>query len=113
MYIETSWQRQNDTAILESAMVPATIGKLNNMVCLQFWYHMHGQHVDTLNLYIKRGQQIPAQPVWTKNGTQGNSWKLGQVAVKSSTPFQVRFNWGCLSVRQIQELGSGNCRKEA
>ena len=90
MYIETSWQYPNDTAVLVSAMVPPTIGKPNNMVCLQFWYHMYGQHVNALDLFLKRGQQLPAQPVWTKSGTQGNRWRLGQIAVTSSTKFQVR-----------------------
>ena len=90
VYIETSWQSPNDTALLESAMVPPTSGKPNNMICLQFWYHMYGQHVDTLNLFMKRGQQLPAAPIWTKSGTQGNRWRRGQVAVTSTSKFQVR-----------------------
>lgn len=90
VYIETFWQSPNDTALLESAMVPPTSGKPNNMICLQFWYHMYGQHVDTLNLFMKRGQQLPAAPIWTKSGTQGNRWRRGQVAVTSTSKFQVR-----------------------
>ena len=90
VYIETSWQSTNDTAVLVSPVVPTTSGKPSNMICLQFWYHMYGQHVDTLNLFVKRGQQLPSSPIWTKNGTQGNSWKLGQVSVSQQAPFQVR-----------------------
>lgn len=89
VYIETSGQSPNDTAVLYSPAVPTTSGKPNNMVCLQFWYHMYGQHVDTLNLFMKRGQQLPPSPIWTKSGTQGNRWRLGQIAVTSTTPFQV------------------------
>lgn len=97
VYIETSWQSPNDTAVLYSPNVPTTSGKPNNMVCLQFWYHMHGQHVDTLNLFMKQGQQLPPSPIWTKSGTQGNRWRLGQIAVTSTTPFQVGY-WGYDSV---------------
>lgn len=96
VYIETSWQSPNDTAVLESVIVPKTSGKPNSLVCLQFWYHMHGQHVDTLNLYMKQGQQLPASPIWTKSGTQGNKWRLGQIAVTSTTPFKVRKNYWIL-----------------
>ena len=55
---------------------------------------MHGQHVDRLSLFMKRGQQLPSLPVWTKNGTQGNRWRLGQVAVKSASQFKVRTKVG-------------------
>ena len=98
VYIETSYVSANDTAILESAVVPATIRKPSGMICLQFWYHMHGQHVDTLNVFVKPGNQLPSSPTWTKSGTQGTQWRLGQVAVSSRAPFQVKnicLAWYC------------------
>lgn len=85
VFIETSAPRKpNDTARLESATIPATQQK-----CLQFWYHMYGPHVDTLNVYTKINNQSGA-PVWTRNGTQGNKWKHAVVSLTVSSKFKVR-----------------------
>ena len=87
MYIETSFPRKpNDTARFESAMVPATQQK-----CLQFWYHMYGPHVDTLNVYTKVKQQL-GSPVWTRSGTQGNKWKHATLSLTVSSKFKVNKN---------------------
>jgi hypothetical protein len=51
---------------------------------------MYGQHVDNLNVFIKTGVQLPATPVWTKFGTQGNAWRFAQIEMTSSANFKVR-----------------------
>ena len=85
VYIETSRPRKaNDTARIESASVPATQQK-----CLQFWYHMFGPHVDTLNVYTKVNQQL-GSPVWSRSGTQGNKWKHATVSLTVSSKFKVK-----------------------
>ena len=85
IYIETSSPRKpNDTARVESAMIPATQQK-----CLQFWYHMYGPHVDTLNVYSKKNNQL-GSPLWSLSGTQGNKWKHAVVSLTVSSKFQVR-----------------------
>ncbi len=38
--------------------------------CLQFWYHMYGMDVDTLNIYIKINGVL-GKPVWTRARNQG------------------------------------------
>lgn len=89
MYIESSYQSANDTAVLESAVVPSTSSKPRQTVCLSFWYHMYGQHVDKLNVFRMTGQTLPSAPVWTKQGTQGNQWRRALIGFTSSSPFRV------------------------
>ena len=92
MYIETSLRTRNDTANLESPLVNfATSGNPQGTVCVRFWYHMYGAHVDALNVFIKTGSALPSKPVWTKKGTQGDKWRLAQIAVKRTPAFKVGF----------------------
>ena len=77
MYLETSgWISQGDKAWLESTPVDMRGGK-----CLQFWYHMFGNSIGELNVYIKTGSSIPSTPAWSKTKDQGNQWFIGQVSV--------------------------------
>ena len=86
MYIETSSPRkQGDKARLFSPTYPAVKGGQ----CFQFWYHMYGQDIGTLNVYVKSPSGKPGVPVWLRSGDRGNIWKIAQVAVTSSSNFQV------------------------
>ncbi|EDO47787.1 predicted protein [Nematostella vectensis] len=86
IYIETSYPRKpGEKARVESALIPATRQK-----CLQFWYHMYGPHVDTLNVYTKQNSAL-GQPVWVRNGTQGNRWRHATVDLTVPQKFQVVF----------------------
>ncbi|CAF4185562.1 unnamed protein product, partial [Rotaria sp. Silwood2] len=60
--------------------------------CLQFWYHMYGMDVDTLNVYLKINGQL-GKPVWTRARNQGNQWLKGQYAIfpPENTKFQIVF----------------------
>lgn len=85
MYIETSSPRHpNDTARLVSPNVQIS----NQARCLKFWYHMYGAHINRLNVYLRSGAAL-GTPVWTRQGTQGNSWKLGTIDITKTTQFQV------------------------
>lgn len=49
VFIESSSPRHlNDSARLVSATVPA-----NQQYCLQFYYHMYGANINSLNVYLK------------------------------------------------------------
>ena len=85
MYIETSYPRkQGDNARLISKSYTAVKGGQ----CFQFWYHMYGQDIGTLNVYIQTGQNVGI-PVWTRSGNRGNIWKVAQVAITTSSSFKV------------------------
>lgn len=60
-----------------------------NSVCLTFWYHMFGAHVNTLNVYVQTasGNKIM---VWSTSKTQGNVWRKGQRTITSVIPYKVR-----------------------
>lgn len=91
MYIETSLRSQNDTANLESPLINfATSGNAQGTVCVRFWYHMYGAHVDALNVFIKTGSTLPSRPIWTKKGTQGDRWRMAQIVVNRMPAFKVR-----------------------
>jgi len=83
MFIETSGKRTGAKARLMSPTYQPTTGK-----CLTFYYHMYGNGIGTLNILMKRqGQLVP--PIWSRNGNQQNIWRIGQVNLVSSSPFQV------------------------
>ena len=78
MFIETSLPRKpGDKAQLLSPNYPATPGGK----CLQFWYHMYGRHIGTLNVRVKRlVQGTPTYFLqWSRSGDHGNRWRVAQV----------------------------------
>jgi len=89
IYIETSSPRRlGDKARLKSPVFQSS----NSGTCrMRFFYHMHGVDVNLLNVYIEKYEMGPLTPVWTKNGSQVDSWLRADVALSSSMPFRVVF----------------------
>lgn len=87
MYTEVSPLNLNagDTAHLRSPRYPATQGS-----CLQFWYHMYGRTIGTLNVYVETFSIFKSK-VWSKTGNDSNIWNVAQVNIKSRIGYQV---WG-------------------
>ncbi|XP_048242313.1 MAM and LDL-receptor class A domain-containing protein 1-like isoform X2 [Haliotis rufescens] len=85
LYAEASGHTSNKTARIQSKTItPRMVTK-----CLSFWYHMHGDHIGTLNAYIKSTPTI-GSPVWTKTGAQGLNWNQAQITVsRGHTPYSV------------------------
>lgn len=86
MYIEASSPRsKGNKALLESPLMKPTSGK-----CLRFWYHMLGTNIGRLNVLLKSGSNR-GNVIWTMTGNLGNVWRVGEVTVKSTSQFRVRF----------------------
>ncbi|XP_067654504.1 MAM and LDL-receptor class A domain-containing protein 1-like [Haliotis asinina] len=90
MYIETSSPRRpNDVARLNSFILTGP----TSPTCLTFWYHMYGNSIGTLNVYVTRNG-AKGSPIWQMSGNQGNSWNVAEVSIKTvsgSTPYQIVF----------------------
>ena len=87
MFIETSSPRQpGDNAYLLSEPFDATAsgGK-----CFQFWHHMKGSSVGTLNVYLSAGNFSAKTLLWQRQGNKGDKWIRGQIPIQSSVQFQV------------------------
>jgi hypothetical protein len=57
--------------------------------CLQFYYHMYGRNIGRLNIYIKTGNSLPINAVWTKALSQGNVWIKGQTTIQATQAYNV------------------------
>ena len=85
MYIETSLPRkQGDKA----RFISPSYKSLPSGKCFQFWYHMYGQDIGTLNVYTKTASSTRSL-AWTRTGNRGNMWKIAQFTVKGTADFQV------------------------
>lgn len=49
---------------------------------------MFGEHVDTLNVFIKTKPNLDS-PVWTKKGNKGNKWLKAQIDIKAKVLYNV------------------------
>ncbi|GBM91293.1 MAM and LDL-receptor class A domain-containing protein 2 [Araneus ventricosus] len=83
MYISASWMyRKGQKAHLVSLKQKATEKR-----CFNFWYHMYGEDVGTLNLIVRT--DAGNTTVWSKTNSQGNAWKQGMRTIRSDEPYQI------------------------
>ncbi|PFX12596.1 G-protein coupled receptor GRL101, partial [Stylophora pistillata] len=100
LYIEASSRQNGDNARLRS-------GWFINApeLCLQFWYHMYGKDIGTLNIYIEAVNS--EKKVWSQQGDQGDKWIFAQVPVnlgEHQRQFQILFK-GTLESAEVIFLG--------
>ncbi|XP_067654295.1 MAM and LDL-receptor class A domain-containing protein 1-like isoform X2 [Haliotis asinina] len=85
LYTEVSGQTANKTARIQSKTITPRLGTQ----CLSFWYHMHGDHIGTLNVYLKSTPTI-GSPIWTMRGAQGPTWNHAAITVvEGHTPYSI------------------------
>ncbi|EMP27934.1 MAM domain-containing glycosylphosphatidylinositol anchor protein 2 [Chelonia mydas] len=97
MYIETSRPRlEGEKARLLSpffSVAPKNpYGVTNTAYCFSFYYHMYGQHIGSLNVYLRlKGQTTIENPVWSSSGNKGQHWNQARVNIHPTTSFQLIF----------------------
>ena len=78
--MEASRASTGDFARTLSSLIPGTAG---TCVTISFYYHMYGEDIGSLNLYVV--QEPPPyeydNPVWGLSGNQGNQWIKAEVNV--------------------------------
>ncbi len=86
VYIEASSPRsKGHKAWLQSPTFSPSNGR-----CLQFWYHMYGYQVGTLNV-LKYENSSRSSPLYSLSGSQGNMWRIAQVTIASTVNHKVIF----------------------
>lgn len=75
MFIEASSKGRGNNAILYSPLYRGMVEQ-----CVEFFYHMYGRHVGTLNVYAQaRGDVL--RSVWRAYGNQGDVWSNARLAI--------------------------------
>lgn len=83
MYIETSGQKFGDRARLGSP-------NLSGQCTLRMFYHMLGQHVSDLNVYMRTTSNGPLTRLANVSGNVGDNWIRQQVNLgNGKQPYQV------------------------
>uniref|UniRef100_A0A8C6ZZ26 MAM domain containing glycosylphosphatidylinositol anchor 2 n=1 Tax=Nothoprocta perdicaria TaxID=30464 RepID=A0A8C6ZZ26_NOTPE len=97
MYIETSRPRlEGEKARLVSPVFSVApknpYGATNTAYCFSFYYHMYGQHIGSLNVYLRlKGQTAIENPLWSSSGNKGQHWNQARVNINPPTSFQLIF----------------------
>ena len=90
LYIETSSPRsKGHKAWLVSPPFKSTNGR-----CLQFWYHMYGSTIGTLNVLLLQNK-TRSSPIWSLSSNQGDIWRVAQVTLNSAVDFSVSASTCC------------------
>ncbi|XP_028831423.1 MAM and LDL-receptor class A domain-containing protein 1 [Denticeps clupeoides] len=78
-YLKSHGHAPGHGARMASPLFPAEKG-----MCLQFWYHMFGHGIGTLNIYQQPSTQRDLSLVFTQTGDQGDLWRFGQVPLQNT-----------------------------
>ncbi|CAH1255407.1 NOTCH2 [Branchiostoma lanceolatum] len=85
-HIEATGHTGGKKARLAGPIMPITSG-----TCLQFYYHLYGPSMGTLNVYTRHIGHALEQPVWSLSGDQGNVWKMAEVEIVDNRAYEIVF----------------------
>ncbi|KAK2172569.1 hypothetical protein NP493_941g00005 [Ridgeia piscesae] len=75
MYVEATRTQRNPKALLTS---PHFRGMDDQ--CVEFFYHMYGRHIGTLNVF-SYVDDAELSPLWRAYGNQGNVWSTARMTI--------------------------------
>lgn len=85
--MEASYTWKGRLARIRSPVMAATTGESN---CLILWYHMYGQGVGTLSVYMRKPDElITEDPLWSMTGNRGDKWWATEIDLESDGDFVV------------------------
>ena len=83
-YIEASSPRvEGDKARLETQYILPTYN------CFAFSYHMQGQHMSKLSVYLKSYNMSSEILLWRLVREQSNVWQRAEIPIQSNNAFKV------------------------
>ncbi|CAF0808194.1 unnamed protein product, partial [Brachionus calyciflorus] len=89
MYIETSYNSRGQKAWLVSEHYLSNDSP-NGVYCVNFYYHMYGTGIGSLNVYTRIGTKTPTQR-WRASGNKGNIWLTDSFSFTEQSEFVVIF----------------------
>ena len=103
MYIETSYNRFGDRARLGSPI-------LKGSCTLRMFYHMYGQHINALVVYMRTTTNGPLQRKVNMSGNVGDNWIRAEVSMTNGNqPFQVVIEGKLNYISEFAATGSTKC----
>nr|XP_054750329.1 MAM and LDL-receptor class A domain-containing protein 1-like [Lytechinus pictus] len=86
MYFEADNDLDSSYADLVSEYLPRTQGS-----CMTFWYHMFGNDIGSLEVFVMGSDGNRNNPVWSQTGTQGDVWIQGSADIVYIGEFKIVF----------------------
>lgn len=82
IYIEASDRKPGEKAIIHSESI---VG--GQSVCVNFWYHMDGADIGSLNVYYKTSKDRVL--IWQRKDHVEKMWLFGQASFNTTDTFKV------------------------
>jgi hypothetical protein len=81
--------RFGDRALFISPPFPPTLR--NKGLCMKFAYHMYGDGIGNLSVFMRQHISSRDSLIWKVSGDRGNAWQAAQVPLYSDEPFTLVF----------------------